>query len=97
MPQTDFRGVSPFIYVVRVPDGEVREKFMAHLAARGIGTGIHFLGAHEFSFYSRALRSPLPVTEQLSEQVVTLPLHPYMTRDVLDRVIESITSFFSSS
>jgi dTDP-4-amino-4,6-dideoxygalactose transaminase len=97
LPQTDFRDVSPFIYVVRVPDGEIREKLMAHLAAQGIGTGIHFLGAHEFSFYGKARRSPLPVTERLSEQVVTLPLHPYMTRDVLDRVVDSITSFFSSS
>jgi dTDP-4-amino-4,6-dideoxygalactose transaminase len=94
LPQTDFQDVSPFIYVVRVPDGEVREQFMAHLAAQGIGTGIHFLGAHEFSFYSKQPRSPLPVTEKLSEQVVTLPLHPYMTPEVLDRIIQGITSFF---
>jgi dTDP-4-amino-4,6-dideoxygalactose transaminase len=94
LPQTDFQDVSPFIYVVRVPDGEVREQFMAHLAAQGIGTGIHFLRAHEFSFYSQQRRSPLPVTEKLSEQVVTLPLHPYMTAEVLDRIIQGITSFF---
>jgi dTDP-4-amino-4,6-dideoxygalactose transaminase len=95
--QTDFRNVSPFIYVVRVPDGDVREEFMAHLAARGIGTGIHFLGAHEFSFYRNQRRAPLPVTERVSDQVVTLPLHPYMTRQVLDTVVGAITSYFSSS
>jgi dTDP-4-amino-4,6-dideoxygalactose transaminase len=94
---TDFFDVSPFIYVVRLPDSEVREQFMAHLAAQGIGTGIHFLGAHEFSFYRDQRRSPLPVTELVSEQVVTLPLHPYMTREVLDRIVEGVTSFFGSS
>lgn len=97
LPQTDFQGISPFIYVVRVPDGDVRDRFMAHLAAEGIGTGIHFLGAHEFSFYRDQRRSALPITEMLSEQVVTLPLHPHMTQDVLDRIVEAITTFFSSS
>ena len=91
-PQTEFDDVSPFIYVVRVrPD--LRMDLIAHLRARGVATGIHFLAAHRFTFYASAPRGPLPVTEQVVEEVVTLPLHSHMRREDAERVIEGVVSF----
>jgi dTDP-4-amino-4,6-dideoxygalactose transaminase len=51
-------------------------------------------GAHEFTFHSGARRGPLPVTTAVTEQVLTLPLHPYMDDATLERVIAGVRSFF---
>ena len=93
-PPTDFDDVSPFIYFVRVP-AEARSALMAHLAERGIGTGIHFVGAHEFSFYRGCRRGDLSVTERVSAEEVTLPLWSFMEDEVLERVIDGVRSFFA--
>jgi dTDP-4-amino-4,6-dideoxygalactose transaminase len=95
--ETDWKGVAPYIYVVRVRDASRRDAFRAYLKERGIGTGIHFLGAHEFSFYADCRRDDLAVTREVTEQVVTLPLHPFMDTATLDRVIDAVRSFFGAA
>lgn len=92
----DWSNVSPFIYVIRVPSGDDRARLQQHLAELGIATGIHFQGAHEFSYYKTCRRGPLDVTERVSAEVLTLPLHSYMTESSLDRVVGGVRSFFGS-
>lgn len=94
--KTTWDDVAPYIYVIRVLDSERRADLMAHLAERGIATGIHFLGAHNFTFYQNCRRGDLSVTEAATKQVLTLPLHPYMDRATLERVTEAVTDFFRS-
>lgn len=89
---TDWDGVAPYLYVVRVLDGR-RQALVEHLAQRGIATGIHYYGAHGYSFYADCRRGDLSVTEEASEQVLTLPLHPYMEKETLDRVVDGVRSF----
>jgi dTDP-4-amino-4,6-dideoxygalactose transaminase len=91
---TDWKGVAPYIYVLRVEDPSARPALIEHLDDLGIATGIHFLGAHRFSFYADARRGPLPVTDRVCDQVVTLPLHPYMDERTLQRVVDGVVSFF---
>jgi dTDP-4-amino-4,6-dideoxygalactose transaminase len=92
---TDWTGVAPYIYVLRVRDAARRGDLIRHLSDRGVATGVHFLGAHGFSFYSRARRGDLSVTDLAVEQVVTLPLHSYMEPGTLRRVIDGVLSFFA--
>ena len=91
---TDWKGVAPYIYVLRIRDENRRADLIAHLKELGVATGIHFLGAHEFSFYENCRRGDLPVTASVTRQVLTLPLHPYMDEATLDRVIRGVRSFF---
>ncbi|MEX5632508.1 DegT/DnrJ/EryC1/StrS family aminotransferase [Parafrankia sp. FMc2] len=93
---TDWKDVAPYIYVLRLRDGSQRPALIRHLADQGIATGIHFLGAHEFSFYTGSRRGPLPVTEAVTQQVLTLPLHPYMDDGVVDRVIRAVHAFWEA-
>jgi dTDP-4-amino-4,6-dideoxygalactose transaminase len=93
---TDWVDVAPYIYVVRVRDGARRADLAQHLRARGVATGIHFLGAHRFSFYERCARGDLSVTEAAADQVLTLPLHPYMDERTLERVTDGVRSFFGA-
>jgi dTDP-4-amino-4,6-dideoxygalactose transaminase len=92
-PDSDYKDVGPFIYYIRVP-GEVRQRLIEFLKARGIPTGIHFLGAHEFSYYKDARRGDLSVTDRVTREELTLPLWSYMDDAVLDRVATGIAAFF---
>jgi dTDP-4-amino-4,6-dideoxygalactose transaminase len=92
-PDSDYKDVGPFIYYIRVP-GEVRQELIEFLKARGIPTGIHFLGAHEFTYYKDARRGDLSVTDRVTREELTLPLWSYMDDAVLDRVAAGIAEFF---
>ena len=93
-PATDFDDLALFIYFIRVPDAETRRELIAHMNARGIQIGIHFQGAHTFSFYRDCRRGELAVTEEMSARQLTLPLHSFMEEETLERVVESVASFF---
>lgn len=94
---TDWTDVAPYIYVVRTTDAEERGALIAHLKGLGISTGIHFLGAHEFSFYADSRRGDLTVTEREAGRVLTLPLHSYMDEATLQRVIDGVRSFYTDA
>lgn len=85
--QTDYDGLSFFIYVVKVKNG--RDKLMKYLESQGIGTGIHYIPCHLFSFY-RKRKISLPVTEKAYEQIITLPLFPDMTDEQVEYVISTV-------
>jgi dTDP-4-amino-4,6-dideoxygalactose transaminase len=91
-PATDFADVAPFIYTIRVPAAR-REGLIAHLRARGIATGIHFLPAHEFTFLRGCRRGDLSVTERVAAEIVTLPLHSHMAPTLVERVAEAIRGY----
>ena len=90
----DYADVSPFIYSLRVLGGR-REALIEHLSARGVDVGIHFVPVHKHTYFAGARRSPMPVTERVVEEVVTLPLHSLMPERSIERVIEGVVSFFS--
>ncbi len=82
----------PFFYVVRVLDGR-RDDFMNSLKSAGVGTGVHYLPNHLQPFFSE-FRASLPVTEQVSEEIVTLPLYYEMTTADVERVISAVDLYF---
>src|SRR6266511_1959316 len=57
--------------------------------------GIHFLGAHEFTYYQDARRGDLSVTGRVVREELTLPLWSYMDESVLDRIANAIAEFFA--
>lgn len=90
---TDYEQTAIFMYVIRILKN--REGFIRALNSKGISTGIHYLPCHQFTFY-RNRKIKLPITEMLSKQVVTLPLFSEMNQRDVGRVINSVSSFFSS-
>ena len=93
IPSTDFADVSPFIYSLRVRDGK-REKLIDHLKSKGVATGIHFVPVHKHTYFAKARRSDMTVTDRVTEECLTIPLHSNMREDFIERVIEGVTSFF---
>ena len=94
-PATDYEGVSPFIYYVRVPAAR-RAALIEQLKAAGIDTGIHFVPAHRFTLLAGCRRGDLTVTERIADQLVTLPLHSTMATETVERIAEEIRRFFGA-
>lgn len=94
---TDWTGIAPYIYVIRAGGRSERAALIDHLKSHGVATGIHFQGAHQFSYYRDSRRGDLTVTEAAADRVLTLPLHSYMTEADLDRVVTAVRSFYGST
>jgi len=84
-------------FVIRVPS-ELRDKLVEHLSSRGIGVAIHYpYPVHDHPAY-RALGYPEsinPVSKQVSKEVLSIPVHPLLTREDLEYVAASILEFFN--
>ena len=89
-----YDDVSPFIYSLRVPAAR-REALIDHLSARGVDAGIHFVPVHRHAYFAGARRSPMPVTERVVGEVITLPLQSLMAERSIERVIDGVRSFFA--
>jgi len=96
IPKSDFTNVSPFMYVIRVLEGK-RESLIEHLLDNMINTGIHWTPVHKFSYFSKCKSDDMTVTEKISKEILTLPLHSFMKEEHVNRVISGITSFFMNN
>jgi dTDP-4-amino-4,6-dideoxygalactose transaminase len=71
--------VVPHIYVVRIAGLWDRKTVQARLLERGIQTGFHYQPNHVLTLYRDPAALPLPVTDTVFPELLTLPLHPDVT------------------
>lgn len=79
------------LYVVRTPH---RDALQAALAARGVQTLIHYPTPphRQGAFAEGAGHTPQPIAEQLSGEVLSLPIGPHLTQEDCERVIAEVRS-----
>jgi len=65
-----------------------RSMFMKKMAEKNIETGIHYLPIHKMTFYKG--KHKLPVTEKISKEIVSIPMHPNLTENDVSRIIKTI-------
>jgi perosamine synthetase len=85
------------MYTVRV-DPAIRDSFVRELNGKGIGASIHFYPpVHYMKPYQgdRFKRDDLPVTEQVIQEIVTLPMYPQMTDQDLEYLVDNIRKILS--
>ena len=87
------------MYTIRLCDGDNRrDSLKDFLNENGIGAKIYFDPIHLSLFYRRKFgykEGDLPVTERISQQVLTLPMYPGLTKGEMDYMAEKIKQFFS--
>jgi dTDP-4-amino-4,6-dideoxygalactose transaminase len=88
-PQTDFVDVAPFIYTLRVLGGK-RQALISALRENGIDTGIHWIPGHQFSYLKGCRRGDLTVTDRVADEILTIPLHPFMDASLVQEVASTI-------
>lgn len=81
------------IYEIAVPD---REALMAYLATKGIYCGVHYRDNTEYSMYNYALGT-CPNANHISQHLVTLPLHMWLTDEDVDAVIDEVRKYIQKN
>jgi dTDP-4-amino-4,6-dideoxygalactose transaminase len=73
-----------------------RDGLAAHLKASGVPSAVYYPVPMDiqsaYAHYPKGAGG-LPVTEAKASRVISLPMHPYMTHAVQDRIIEAISGF----
>ncbi|GIO38792.1 spore coat protein [Paenibacillus antibioticophila] len=80
---------SYWAFIVRVQN---RERFIAHMQARGVSTGVHYMPLPMQPLFMK-FAGAAPVAESVWKQLVTLPLFPDLTTEEIEHVKESIRSY----
>lgn len=84
------------VFHLRFERGDQRDRFIAHLADRGVNAVFHYQPLH-LSAVGQQLGGKLgqcPVTEHAGDCLVRLPLFSSMTTEQQTHVVEAVTSFF---
>jgi len=81
------------LYVVRA---DRRDELQLHLRSHGIQTGIHYpIPVHrQPAITDRFGESRLPFTDQLTGQILSLPMYPGLSDDEVDFVAQKVRSFY---
>jgi dTDP-4-amino-4,6-dideoxygalactose transaminase len=80
-------------YTIRVP-GHDRETFVEQLSGRGVGTGVFYpVPNHELpSLAPYAVGVDLPRTSLAAAECLSLPVHPSLSAQDLERIIEAVNA-----
>jgi len=80
-------------YTIRLPRGTNRDAFAAALKAQGVPTAIYYpKSIHQQTAYRHfpVADGGLPVSEALSADVISLPMHAYLDEPTQDRIIAAV-------
>jgi dTDP-4-amino-4,6-dideoxygalactose transaminase len=86
-------------YTIRLPEGTDRDAFAAALKAQGVPTAIYYpKSMHQQTAYKNypVVEGGVPVSERLSADVISLPMHAYLDEASQDRVIAAVRGFFGA-
>lgn len=76
-------------YVIKT---ENRDKLNEYLASKGISTGVHYEPINHFKVFGE-VKTNLPITDNVWQKVLTLPLYPDMTAKDFKKIVKEILNF----
>jgi len=84
------------IYAILLPDAAARDTVQAALRAAGVPSAIYYpRPLHRQPAYAPHHRGgPLPVSEDICERILALPIHPDLTEDQVARIAEAVRAAF---
>src|SRR5215210_545051 len=86
-------------YTIRISGGR-RDSVAQKLRAEGIPTAIYYpKPLHHQTAYRQypSAAGGLPVAERLSREVLSLPMHPYLTAELQDRIVDRLAAALNSA
>ena len=84
------KNCSYHLYWIRVKN---RNKFMKKMTKEGIETGIHYKPVHMMSYYQNKVK--LTTSEKIQEEIVSLPIHPNLKDEQIEKVIQKVNSIIN--
>ena len=80
-------------YTIRFRNQNIRDKVAAELEKEGVETRVAFPPIHLQPLYQKLFgykRGHLPITEQVSDTVLCLPIYPHITQKQQDHVLSTL-------
>lgn len=79
-------------YTIRVNHGRDRDSAVQQLNEAGIGTGIYYpVPVHQQEYIRKMLGEvSMPVTEKMSREVISLPVHPMLSKEDLETIVTEV-------
>jgi len=79
-------------YTVRVNNGRDRDEAVKQLSEAGIGTGIYYpVPNHQQKHVKKIVGDiSLPVIERMSQEVISLPVHPMLSQADLEKIVAEV-------
>lgn len=79
------------LFVIRTKD---RQKLQQYLTENGIQTLIHYpIPPHRQEAYKEYSHLSFPITEQIHEEVLSLPISPVLTNDEIEKIITTLNNY----
>jgi len=79
------------------PKWKRRDELNAFLGESGIHTGMHFKPLHTFTYWKKNHTSPLPNTDQVFSEILSLPVHDALTEEEQRYVIDKVFEFYAQT
>ena len=76
------------------PQWKNRDELSSWLAESGISTSVHFKPLSEMTYWKKAVKNPLPVTDRVWKKLLTLPCYNSMTDEDIAYVIKQVLAFY---
>ena len=86
----DYENVVPHIYVIRIHKMKDRQLIIKKMLEKNIQVGFHYQPNHLLEFYKDT--SILPITESIFPELLSLPLHPELTKLDVKYISDSLIS-----
>lgn len=96
VPDTDFKDVVPFLYYVRV-NRELRDGLRKFMFENKIDNGIHWQPGHWFSLFKNCRAADLSITDKISDEIISLPLHSGMSQEDQRHIVQTIKTFMDQA
>lgn len=87
------------MYTIKLETKILRDALHLFLTSKGIFSKVYFSPIHLTKFYQEKFgtkQGMLPVTEEISERILTLPMFPNMTQEDKRLIVDTIDEFFES-
>ena len=86
------------LYSIRLSTKNIRNSLMKFLASKGMMSKIFFEPVHRTKFYTKNKfkKVSLPVTDKISDQILTLPMYPTLSKIEMNFICDSIDEFIET-
>jgi perosamine synthetase len=79
------------------PEWKDRDGLSAFLAENGIHTSVHFKPLNHMTYWKKADKHGLPVTDEVWPKLLSLPVHNALTDEDVDYVISKVREFYETT
>ncbi len=77
-----------------VVDANIRDGIRTELAKLGVQSSLHYPPIHSFSAFNGVCPTDLPVSEEFSRGMITLPMHAGLDQAAVKDIVQKLVEAF---